>query len=132
MSLQAARELAEALRESEWADYGPVPSLSWRGEGALYRLVRSDPVTARDFTSPSARGVPPLSAATAFVLHTGISMFDEQDLARDRARPPTYLAEVRLTEGHGFYLAKTFGRGHYTVWGEVLVSLAEVVERIEP
>jgi hypothetical protein len=41
------------------------------------------------------------------------------------------VAEVTLEAGCGFYIAKTMGGGHYTVWGdeEALAERAIIVHR---
>jgi hypothetical protein len=59
-------------------------------------------------------------------------MFDEDRLARGRAQPPTFLAEVHLREGLGFYVAKTVSDGHFTVWGDpsALLSVTRVIDHI--
>ena len=53
-----------------------------------------------------------------------------QVLSRFR-RSPVVVAEVTLEAGCGFYIAKTMGGGHYTVWGdeEALAERATIVHR---
>jgi hypothetical protein len=60
-------------------------------------------------------------------------MFDSPDAARSRAKGATYIFEVRLREGLGINVAKTFDDpGHFTVWGDPdeLLSLASVIELV--
>jgi hypothetical protein len=118
------------------ADKGSNPQVlvafRWEGDNVLYRLVRNDPPRARDLTSNAAKGVPPVKRSASFLLHAGISMYEEPHLARGRAKPPTFLTEVHLREGLGFFVAKTLSDGHFTVWGEpsALASITRVVDRI--
>ena len=81
----------------------------------VYRLVRSDPPTARDFEPPrpelaERRGWPELHRA-------GLSHFLRPEQAeRIRRSPVSRVAAVRLAAGSGIYVART-GRtpGHVTV-----------------
>jgi hypothetical protein len=60
-------------------------------------------------------------------------MFDNPDAARSRAEGPTYICEVRLREGLGINVAKTFDDpAHFTVWADPdeLLSLAIVLELV--
>ena len=95
----------------------------------LYRLVRSDPPTLRDFEPPGQelaerRGWPELH-------RTGLSHFLRPEQAeRIRRSPVSRVAAVRLAAGEGIYVART-GRtpGHVTVWArpEVLLRVALIV-----
>lgn len=107
-------------------------AVRWDGGDVLYRLVRSDPPGVRDFKSSGAKGLPTFNPRNSFLLHLGLSMFESEHLARGRARGPTFLAEVHLREGLGFYVAKTLSEGHFTVWGDpsALLSTARVIDRI--
>jgi hypothetical protein len=129
MSLDRAREAPA----EKGLNPQTVVALSWEGEDVLYRLVRNDPPQVRDLTSTAVKGLPPVRQnSSSFLLLTGISMFDEDRLARGRARAPTFLAEVHLREGLGFYVAKTVSDGHFTVWGDpsALTSVTRVVDHI--
>ncbi len=90
----------------------------------VYRLVRSDPPTPRDFELPSPR----LAAIRAWpeLLRAGFSHFLTPGQAeRVRRSPVSRIAEVELGAGSGTYVART-GRtpGHVTVWARVDVLLA--------
>jgi hypothetical protein len=57
-------------------------------------------------------------------------MYDEPGQALVHAhRYPLAVAAVTLVAGAGISLAKTYGAGHYTVWGhpEILVAQAQAV-----
>jgi hypothetical protein len=95
----------------------------------VYRLVRSDPPTARDFEPPSPelaerRGWPELHRA-------GLSHFlRPEHTERIRRSPVSRVAAVHLAAGSGIYLART-GRtpGHVTVWArpQALLRAALIV-----
>lgn len=59
-------------------------------------------------------------------------MFDSESAVRQRAVPPTFVAQVELRAGLGVSIAKTLGPGHFTVWGdpEMLLSVARVIDKI--
>lgn len=95
----------------------------------VYRLVRGDPPTLRDFQLPS----PELAARLGWpeLLRVGLSHFLRPEQAeRVRRSPVSRIAAVDLTEGVGIYVART-GRtpGHVTVWArpEALLAAARVV-----
>ena len=100
------------------------------GALTVYRLVRTDPPTLRDFRPPSAelaagRGWPEL-------LRVGLSHFLEAEQARRVRRTPlSFVARVELPQAQGVYVART-GRqaGHVTVWAPptALLEAARVVE----
>jgi hypothetical protein len=82
----------------------------------LYRLA-SNPLEESDFVSLAHRGKPPFKKRP-MLMHAGLSMFEQIAQAKSRSnRSPVVVAEVRLDPGFQFYLAKTYGIGHYTVWG---------------
>lgn len=84
----------------------------------LYRLLRQQEPKAADFRSNRERGRPPAPRENV-LLHCGVSMFSDRDAALSRARrTPVFLAAVTLAPGRGFYIAKTGGPFHYTVWGD--------------
>jgi hypothetical protein len=101
-----------------------------RADGlTLYRLVRSDPPTLRDFLPPS----PELAAQRRWpeLLRIGLSHFLTPEQAeRVRRQRVSHIARVDLERGHGIYVART-GRtpGHVTVWGlpALLLKAARVV-----
>jgi hypothetical protein len=94
----------------------------------VYRLVRSDPPTLRDFQRPSREladrfGWPEL-------LRAGLSHFlGPEQTDRVRRSPVSRIAAVDL-RGAGIYVART-GRtpGHVTVWArpEALLAAARTV-----
>ena len=108
---------------------GSVVAIPATGQKVL-RVV-SDPIMSSDFASRQAGGCRPFPDEP-LILHAGVSTFDElaQLLKRFR-RSPMWVAEVTLEEGCGFHIAKTLGRGHYTVWGdpELLASRSHVIHQ---
>jgi len=93
-----------------------------RGE-ILFRLVAAGEPKRRDFESKHDRGQPAMGAA--HVVHCGLSMFERPEQALSNAnRYPLVVAAVTLAENAGLSLAKTFGTGHYTVWGQADALLA--------
>lgn len=107
---------------------GAILALPARGE-MLYRLLSSDEVRERDFFSNHDKDRPPL-VGTDHVIHCGVSMFARPDQALIRAnRYPVAVAAITLAAGMGVTLAKTFGAGHYTVWGDppILQSQAQLL-----
>jgi len=95
----------------------------------LYRLVRSDPPTLRDFLPPS----PELAAQRRWpeLLRAGLSHFLTPEQAeRVRRHRVSRIARVDLEGSRGTYVART-GRtpGHVTVWAQaaVLLEAARVV-----
>jgi hypothetical protein len=102
-----------------------------RGE-MLYRLLSSDEVRERDFFSNHEKDRPPMDGEP-HVVHCGISMYEYVDQALLRAnRFPLALAAVTLSAGRGVTLAKTYGVGHYTVWGQpsVLIETSTLVAHV--
>jgi hypothetical protein len=93
-----------------------------RGE-VLFRLVAAGEPKQRDFKSKHDLGMPSMGAA--HVVHCGLSMFERPEQVVSRAqRYPLVVVAVTLADGVGLTLAKTFGTGHYTVWGQADVLLA--------
>ena len=95
----------------------------------LHRLVRQDRPTVESFKSRAVRGRGRLPEGPA-ILHAGLSMTDTTDQALARGgRYPSNVYQVRLDSDSAIHVAKTFGPGHYTVWGdpEVLLGLAAPV-----
>jgi hypothetical protein len=83
----------------------------------LYRLVK-DATSWQSYRSTVAVRKPKYRDNPA-VLEAGISMWERLEQAKARAmRKPLLIAQVTLTEGLNFYLAKTRGDGHFTVWGD--------------
>jgi hypothetical protein len=103
------------------------------GTEVLYRLARGEPATVDDF-----RGRRDLSrdrrfpAHTPWVLLAGVSMFDtEQGALKVARRYPATIARVRLRTEVGIHLARSGGRGHFTIWGapSVLIDCVEATDR---
>ncbi len=102
-----------------------------RGE-VLFRLLGSEEIKERDFLNNVAKGRPPLGSEP-FVARLGLSMYEHPDQAVLKARRyPVALAAVTLVAGSGLMLAKTYGVGHYTVWGDpdVLLDHAQLAGHI--
>jgi hypothetical protein len=121
-------DLSEALREpyprdAVWLGLDTKDIIVVPSQGqVLFRLV-SEPMRERDF-EPRTK---PRYADQPLVLHRGISMFRTAELAEERARrTPKHIAQVTLPPDVGLTLARTFphSAGHYTVWGEADVLLA--------
>ena len=94
-----------------------ILALTSTTEITLYRLLRHDPPGPSDFEAKAVRRAPRLDAEWP-VLYAGLSMFRTQAQALSRAkRSPKIVAEVRLA-GPNVHVAKTVGKGHYTVWGD--------------
>lgn len=102
-----------------------------QGDEVLYRLARGESAAVDDFRGrrdlPRGRRFP---ARTPWLLLAGVSMFETQQgaLTVARRRPAT-VARVRLKAEAGVHLARSGGRGHYTVWGAPTV-LFDCVESI--
>jgi hypothetical protein len=95
----------------------------------VYRLVRSDPPTIRDFEPPP----PELAEQLGWpeLLRAGLSHFLRPDQTeRVRRNPVSRVAAVELSGRADIYHART-GRtpGHVTVWArpEALLRIARVV-----
>jgi len=99
----------------------------------LYRIVKSDPPTERDFWSHSRSGLRyhPSKEHVA----NGVSTFDREQEARRTARrfpnTGTLIAELRIPRRADVTVAQTMGRHHYTVWGDPELLVTFVV-RVVP
>ena len=105
-----------------------VVAVPARGE-RLFRLLGSDEPRAVDFRSNQEKGRPPFEGCP-WLQHCGLSMFEHAEQAIMVARfQPLVIVQVELSKEAGFMLAKTFGPGHYSVWGdpEALMGQAIVV-----
>jgi hypothetical protein len=96
-----------------------------------YRIVRSNPPTAEDFTSPMMLGKPPQRRERQYPGEwAGLSMFDSVESARAMARRfpilGGWIATVQL-DPRRIVARPTFGPGHYTVWGPPSALLDAVV-----
>ena len=97
------------------------PSVTVR---VLYRIVLSNPPTLADFTSFAALGRHPRRAdSNVDRLWDGLSMYDTEERARQKARQLPYLggylARVVIAGGAPFRVERTLASpGHHTVWGD--------------
>jgi len=107
---------------------------------ALYRIVRTNPPTLRDFTSYQSQGIPPPDDEPETMrLWRGLSAYVTLARARRRARMQPqlgrYIARLELPVGGAVaYERTTRSQGHFTVWGaaaDVLACVVSVVP-IEP
>jgi hypothetical protein len=129
----AARQQIVGTEQETDQETEPVAAVLWRGEEPLYRLISRMPPRARDFWSQAEKRKPRVRPTTPTILHVGVSVWAIPGAAVARAlRRPTFLAEVRLPEGQGIHIAKTYGPHHFTVWGDpdVLAQLVQGVEEI--
>jgi hypothetical protein len=98
----------------------------------FFRLVNEDRELLWNFESAAWRRKPRFPDGPS-ILNTGISVFREPSQALGMARRyPKVIARVTLTDGLGFYVARTLKRdGHFTLWGDPyeLESRAEIVYR---
>lgn len=95
---------------------GAVLALPAGGQ-VLYRLSR--PGNPWDAYRSAVAVEKPEYPDNPAVLVAGISMWRTREQAMRRARKsPVVITQVTLTEGLNFYLAKTLGNGHFTVWGD--------------
>lgn len=102
----------------------------------FFRIAKNDPATIDDFRSGASLGKPLHSTDPEAVrTHDGVSMWDERRLARKKARlSPAlgrYIVDVTIPDDTSIRFERTFGFGHYTVWGEPNV-LATLVTSISP
>jgi hypothetical protein len=120
--------------------HAPKPSrpiLTSTPSVTLYRIVRTDPSTVRDFTSKAALGlVDPDADAETRRLESGLSMYRTLAQARRKARAFPFLggsiATVRFPSDAPFQVERTTASaGHHTVWGDASELWACVVA-VEP
>jgi len=97
----------------------------------VYRIVRSDPPTARDFLSPSALGRH-FADPRQVQLASGLSVFRTEEQARRQARRydlGRFLAELHLSDE--WQVERTLRTsGHHTVFADTEVLLRAVVRVI--
>jgi hypothetical protein len=98
----------------------------------VYRIVKTDPPTADDFTSGEAKGKPFVHPdPSRRRLWGGLSFYGTEAQARRNARRfhthGQYIAGVAIEAGSPIQVERTLGPGHYTVWGEPSALLARVV-----
>ena len=98
------------------------------GVRVVYRVVRSNPPTRRDFFSPAALGRR-FQDAKQRALAEGVSVFATEEQARRLARRfhlGSYIAEVNLPEECRI-LRTQRTPGHHTVWAAADLLLEAVV-----
>lgn len=102
--------------------------------GECYRLVRSNPPTADNFTSNCERGRRRrLEPGVTIEDWTGLSVFDSLDAVHDllqRARfgaQAQWVARLEAPDGSAIESKKTHGPGQWTIWGSSKAILATVV-----
>ncbi len=98
----------------------------------FYRIVKTDPPTAEDFTSDAAKGKPFAHPdPSRRRLWDGLSFYATEAQAHRNARRyrthGRFVAAVRVEEGDAIRAERTLGPGHYTLWGEPTAFLARVV-----
>jgi hypothetical protein len=100
----------------------------------LYRAVKTDDPTLRDFTSAFALGSPPprrLQKRSAPVW-MALSTYQAREQLEDRMKAipqiGTHVARLELQSGQGFALAETVEAGHVSLWGDPLKLANSVVD----
>ncbi len=99
----------------------------------LYRIVKSDPPTERDFWSHKRSGLRyhPSREHVA----NGVSTFDREQKARRTARrfpnTGTLIAELHIPDWADVTVAQTMGRHYYAIWGDPKLLVTFVV-RVAP
>jgi hypothetical protein len=107
---------------------------------SCYRFVRTDPPTIRDFLSNAEAGKRlRAEAGETEEQWRGLSGFDSLTAAQAMLRrvprfPLRLVALLELPDDAPVRSRKTFGPGHYTLWGEPELLLGAVVAviRVEP
>lgn len=97
----------------------------------LYRLTDTDPPSVADFLSGVALGLEPPPRPDLQAVWDSISTWNTATQARNMILKgglnKRFIAELRFVEGGPIRFQKTFGPGHYTVWGEPEVLLGSIV-----
>lgn len=99
-------------------------------EHQFFRIVRNETPTAEDFQSARAMGVP-RPETNVDEWDRGISVYDNFDYAlrraeRNRSGLGRFVATLAVPSNGGVRFAKTFGRHHYTIYGDAESLLALV------
>ena len=98
----------------------------------FYRVVKANPPGIRDFLSGKILDRTPPADPNLLPLWDGISVFDTEDRARQRAlRVPSlgeYIAAMEIPDDGSIRYERSLNRpGHYTLWADADALLALVV-----
>jgi hypothetical protein len=101
----------------------------------VYRGIGRGHPVERDFYSDRGKERP-RAPDQDYMDYVGLSVFGSLEAAEaNMVRYPKRLAQVRLEEGHGFMIARTYADidRHYTIWGDPrdLLGCVEAVTRID-
>jgi hypothetical protein len=99
----------------------------------VYRGIGRGHAVERDFFSDRGKERP-RAPDQDYMDYVGLSVFGSLEAAEaNMVRYPKRIAHVRLEEGHGFMIARTYADidEHYTIWGDPrdLMGLVETVSR---
>jgi hypothetical protein len=130
MSRRAALELKATLEETGWAARDAVGFVPVEEETTLFRLCSKRP-RERDFLSHYEKGRVLDEGVAA--IQMGLSMWETADMAVARASRSGFVCRLTIPPGKSVVVAKTFGPGHYTVWGlpPLLTSCVSEVRRFD-
>ena len=98
----------------------------------FYRIVKSDPPTIADFTSPAAQSKPFTHPdPSRRRLWDGPSLYGTEAQARRNARRfrthGSYVVGIEIEDDAPVRVERTLGPGHYTLWGDPIDLLARRV-----
>ena len=99
----------------------------------FHRIAGTDPPTRDDLLSDAAQGIPPpVDDPVRARLHDGISVFNTEQQARNKARDYPFLggfiARLEIPEDAPVRIERTLrSAGHHTIWGDADVLLGYVV-----
>jgi hypothetical protein len=122
--------LEATLQETGWGARDAVGYVPIEEETTLFRLCGRRP-NERDFRSHYERGRRLDDQVAA--IQMGLSMWETRDMVVGRARRSGFVCQVTIRPGNSVVIAKTFGPGHFTVWGlpSVLVDCVRDVRRFD-
>jgi len=88
----------------------------------FYRTVRHNPPEPGYFLSGEVEGRPSPPKAHLVRFWQGFSAFDTLEQARRKAQQNpaqgAFIVELVIPDNAGIQWEKTFGPGHYTIWGD--------------
>lgn len=99
-------------------------------ERTFYRIVKADPPTVADFLSARALGLP-LRPNESEDIWAGLSVWATEAQARRQQRRFPRLgdfAAALVIDDEQVRVARTYGPGHHTIWGDPEALLAGVVQ----